>query len=60
MELPKQGIPLKDLATAPEDATNESLDELSDERNREIGSFVNMPSPYRNVNQTLSQLCEQS
>lgn len=60
MELPKQGIPLKDLASAPEDVTSESSDELSDERKREIESFVNMPSPYRNVNQTLSQLCGQS
>ncbi|XP_021708059.1 uncharacterized protein LOC110678847 [Aedes aegypti] len=60
LEMPKQEIPLKELATAPEELSNESSDELSDDRRREIESFVNMPSPYRNVSQTLSQLCGQS
>lgn len=56
--MPKQEIPLKEIATAPEEISNDSSDELSDDRRREIYSFVNMPSPYRNVSQTLSQIAD--
>lgn len=63
LELPKYSvnIPLSNFkATAPNDEINESSDELSDERKKQIEQFVNTPSLYRPVTTTLEQLCGQS
>lgn len=66
LELPKYNkeiIQLSEIGTAaPKESTNknESSDELSEERKKEIEQFVNAPSPYRTVTKTLNQLCGQS
>lgn len=57
VELPEQAISMTELkATAPDGPP----EEVSDGRKKEIDNFINMPSLYRNVNPTLSQLCGQS